>query len=281
MPPKPKTRAGYSTNVLALVRAACLEVATKLGDLTDELVIVGGLVPSLIIEQDPLPADRRHAGTTDLDIGLALTLLNSRRYDTVVYRLRDAGFAPDRNEAGNPTSQRWRMDGPGRVTVDFLIPPSGADDPPGQLKHLSPGFAAIIAPGLHLAFRDHRMVAVAGTTFAGANATRSLWVCGPGAFIVLKALAFRNRGANKDAYDLHYVLTSFGEGTRDVANALAPLLGDPAAEMALAVLHEDFCASDALGPVAVATFLTGGPTAPAIRADVAGFTVELLHLLGR
>ena len=31
-------------------------------------------------------------------------------------------------------------------------------------------------------------------------------MCGPGAFVVLKALAFRDRGEPKDAYDLVYVL---------------------------------------------------------------------------
>ena len=46
MPDKPATAAGYRSEYLDLVRATCLYVATKLGDLMDEIVIVGGLVPS-------------------------------------------------------------------------------------------------------------------------------------------------------------------------------------------------------------------------------------------
>ena len=38
-----------------LVRATCLYVATKLGDIMDELVVVGGLVPSLFVNQQMLP----------------------------------------------------------------------------------------------------------------------------------------------------------------------------------------------------------------------------------
>jgi hypothetical protein len=37
------------------VRQTCLYVATKLGDLLDELVVVGGLVPSLLIPEESVP----------------------------------------------------------------------------------------------------------------------------------------------------------------------------------------------------------------------------------
>lgn len=40
MPEKPTTASGYTPEHLDLVRGTCLYVATKLGDLMDELVIV-------------------------------------------------------------------------------------------------------------------------------------------------------------------------------------------------------------------------------------------------
>jgi hypothetical protein len=49
--PKPKTAAGYERAQVERVRATCLYVATKLGDLLSELVVVGGLVPTLLIDQ--------------------------------------------------------------------------------------------------------------------------------------------------------------------------------------------------------------------------------------
>jgi hypothetical protein len=73
MPTKPRTAAGYEPTQVAHVRATCLYVATRLGDLADELVIVGGLVPSLLIDQTA--AATRHVGTADLDVGLALAHL--------------------------------------------------------------------------------------------------------------------------------------------------------------------------------------------------------------
>lgn len=125
MSPKPSTADGYSDEQLALVRSTCLYVATKLGDLMDELVVAGGLVPSLLVSRDAAEAgEEQHVGTLDLDIGLTVGLLGQERYRALTSRLRSAGFSQDVNEDGQPTRQRWKIDGPERVTVDFLIPPS-------------------------------------------------------------------------------------------------------------------------------------------------------------
>jgi hypothetical protein len=76
--------AAYSPAQLERVRATCLYVATKLGDLLDDVVVVGGLVPSLIIDQNKLTAGAEpHLGTLDLDLGLALALLEGERYRTL------------------------------------------------------------------------------------------------------------------------------------------------------------------------------------------------------
>ena len=63
MTDKPAAANGYAGEYPRLVRAACLYVATRFGDLMDHLVVVGGPVPSLLIEQDDLPAGASpHAG---------------------------------------------------------------------------------------------------------------------------------------------------------------------------------------------------------------------------
>ena len=98
---KPTTAAGYAPEMVTLVRSTCLYLATKLGDLMDEIVVVGGLVPSLLIDQSNLPADTDpHAGTMDLDLGIAFALVNDERYAEVTERLASAGFKPDLNAKG-------------------------------------------------------------------------------------------------------------------------------------------------------------------------------------
>lgn len=279
MTDKPKRAWEYNSEQAEFVRSTCIYVATKLGDMMDELVVVGGLVPSLLIDHGLLPeGTSAHVGTMDLDVGLKLALLDEGRYRTLTQRLRDAGFSHDQTEEGQPTRQRWRVTGRGSVTVDFLIAPSLATDRGGMLRNIEKDFAAIIAPGLRLAFMDRCRVRMSGTTLFGEKASREVWVCGPGAFVVLKALAFLGRGENKDAYDLYYLIRNFGKGVEDVAVSLRQFLNDADTQRALQVLRSDFMVHEALGPRRVAEFLRGGPD-DEIQADVVGFVGRLVALL--
>ena len=277
MPEKPTTAEGYAPEYVTLVRATCLYVATKLGDLTDDLVVVGGLVPSLIVDQENL-ADgvEAHVGTMDLDVAL----LDQGRYRELSERLRRSGFTQDENEQGNVTRQRWKIDGVEKVTLDFLIQPTLPSDRGGSLRDIEPDFAAIIAPGLHLAFEDRRRISLSGRTIMGEEAAREIWVCGPAAYIVLKALAFSLRGENKDAYDLFYVVRNFGTGVEEIADLLRPILEDPDTKKAISVLRQDFTNHNGLGPRRVAEFLTGGQDG-SVQADVVGYIDSLLRAVDR
>jgi len=271
---KPRTAAGYDRAQVARVRSACLYLATKLGDLLDELVIVGGLVPSLLIDQTKQTIEK-HVGTNDLDVGMEIAILDNRRYEALTERLRGAGFGPDENENGNPTRQRWKIDGPPKVTLDFLIPPSREGDKGGQLRDIEADFAAIIAPGLRLAFIDKVKVSLSGRTIRGEEARREVWVCGAGAFVIMKALAFRNRGENKDAYDIAYHVRNYGDGPRDVSAILSRLVAEPETLDTVRFLREDFESVDSLGPCRVAEFLHGARNDEA-EADAWGAVRDLL-----
>jgi len=242
-----------------------------------ELVVVGGLVPSLLIDQESLPEHvTAHVGTMDLDLGLAFALVGEHRYQAVAERLRLAEFEMDENDDGKPTRQRWRISKP-TVTVDFLIEPEKSTEAQaGRLFDLTRDWAAIIAPGLHLAFKNNRVVRLSGKTIAGETAQRDICVCGAGAFVVLKALAFHIRGENKDAYDLFYLLRNYGRGVSDVVAELRPLLDDASAVKAMEYLRDDFQDSDSTGPRRAAEFLYGRPDADT-QADVVGFVRQLLN----
>lgn len=268
----------YQSDHLALVRATCLTIASYLGDLLNDLVLIGGIVPSFLIPQENLPPDMdHHAGTQDLDIAFSLGILENERYTEITERLRNAGFEPDRNPNGNLTLQRWIWKELPQVKIDFLIPPADPADIGGTIKHLEGDFGAIISPGVHLAFRDRIEISLTGKTLAGEECTREMGVCGPGAFTILKALAFDGRGKNKDAYDLFYVVRNYQAGPGDVADRLIPLLNNDYCQQGLEILKRDFSSPDALGPVRVANFLFSR-TEENTQADVAGFIKRLLQM---
>ena len=278
MDAKPAFRDEYSSDQLALVASTCLYVFTKLGDLLDDVVVVGGLAPYLLVNQETLPMGLEpHVGTMDLDLGLSLAVFDEERYQNLTARMQEAGFGPAAKTDGNLRLQTWTAGSERAATIDFLIPSQSEDDKLGGICHIKPNFGAFITEGLDLAFQDRRLVTRSGHTLLDEHTTKDIPVCGPGAFTVLKALAFGVRGANKDAYDLSYVWS--GLGIDEVAHCLQSLLPDARVEKALTIIGNEFTARDATGPRRVAQFLTNGPDDD-IQADVVGNAVALLNAMG-
>jgi len=228
----------------------------------DELCVVGGLVPDLLIDQqigpDPDTGDM-HPGTNDLDVGLAVGLLNDEQYAEISRRLRQEGFGPDLSESGNPTPQRWKL-ADFSVTVDFLLPPIPGATRGGRVHKLEGDFGALIAPGLELAFDERHEITLNGHTLKGEAVRRVIPVCRPATFVVLKSFAFADRGEPKDAYDLVYVLRRWPGGVNDIVGRLASHAEKhlSTVQNALGKLANDFATADNHGPRRASAFLGGG-----------------------
>lgn len=282
---KPRHRSGYTAEETEQVKAVCLTVAVTLGAYLDDVCIVGGLVPPLLIDTVRADGggDDLHPGTNDLDIGLALALLDDERYAEISSRLRSEGFKPDINRQGNPTVQRWRL-GELKVTVDFLMPPAPDQEPALRVQNLEADFGALVTPGLELAFDERINIKLDGHTLEGEQARRTVPVCGPAAFVVLKALAFGDRAEPKDAYDLIYVIRhTTGRGTA-IAERLrlhAQLHAEIIAR-ALGLLNRDFNTPDDIGPRRAAAFaITADAELDDDAADAHGFVDDMLRATAR
>lgn len=98
--------------------------------------------------------------------------------------------------------------------------PPGAEQG-GGAQPLEGDFGVLIAPGLELAFGERELIRMEGHTLTGEQVSRTIPVCGPGALMVLKALALADRGEPKDACDIVYVLHRWPHGITDIADRLA------------------------------------------------------------
>jgi len=279
-PDKPRHRSGYTAEETEQVKSVCLTVAVTLGAYLDDVCIVGGLVPPLLVDTTRTgDDDDLHPGTNDLDVGLALALLDDERYAEISRRLRSEGFKPDTNENGNQTVQRWRL-GELKVTVDFLMPPAPAQDPTIRVQNLEPDFGALVTPGLELAFDERVNIELDGHTLTGERARRTVPVCGPAAFVALKALAFGDRAEPKDAYDLIYVIRHIpGRGTAIAERLrLHAQLHSEIVVRALELLNRDFNTPEDIGPRRAAAFaITADAELDAAAADAHGFVDDLLR----
>lgn len=121
-----------------------------------------------------------------------------------------------------------------------------------------------------------------GHTLKGERARRTVPVCGPAAFIVLKALAFGDRAEPKDAYDLVYVIRhSPGRGGAAIAERLASHAERHAVIVtrALELLQRDFDAPDGIGARRAAEFTIANSTElDDAAADAHGFVDDLLRM---
>lgn len=222
------------------------------------------------------PSEELHPGTNDLDLGLSLGVLDDQRYAAISERLRAEHFEPDTSNTGNATVQRWHRGG---FKVDFLIPQAPGQPASRRIHNLEPDFGAIVTPGLELAFAERVQIELDGTTLTGERATREVPVCGPGAYVVLRALAFADRGEPKDAYDLVYLLRHTPGGPRAVVGRLKQHVGDHPAivDRAVELLARDFATIDHTGPRRAAEFEHLEPEdRDNAAADAHGFVDDLL-----
>jgi hypothetical protein len=150
----------------------------------------------------------------------------------------------------------------------------------GKVQPLEGDFGALIAPGLELAFDERQQISIEGHTLKGEKVTRTIPVCGPATFVVLKALAFSDRGEPKDAYDLIYVLRRWPAGVKDIAVRLAAHAADhgEVVARALQALTNDFAGPDSIGPLRAAQFDgESGEVLDAAAADAYGYVDDLMR----
>ncbi|HTN76811.1 MAG TPA: hypothetical protein VL096_16245, partial [Pirellulaceae bacterium] len=227
------------------VRQWLLTIAAQLGELTEHITIVGGLVPSLLIDAEAQQIEP-HVGTFDVDLGVAVAVHGPSHYQAMTVRLAELGF---RQLSAN--SIRWTQASPSELPIDIDLLPVGL----GTEQQVIPDLRAKITLPLELAFRDRVSVRLQGPDIVGQNVAVSVGVCGPGAFIAIKANTYDDRHLKKDAYDLYYMLHHYGHSTQDVIRHFRPLLQHPQAKRAFKVLSDDFSFDDAEGCRDVALFL--------------------------
>jgi hypothetical protein len=261
-------RLEYTPEAVAACEKALRTLVAKIGPWGNKIVLIGGLVPRYLVTTVPA-AIAAHVGTTDLDVvlGIALAIEEEEAYRTLQKNLIAADFRPSRDEeTGHETSFRWQrndVDGV-RVIIEFFCPVG--DGEPGRLRRnptagVGHRVSAIRLRGAELVAQDHIEVAIPGEVLdqGGRRYDIRVRVANVLPFVVLKALALREREKDKDAYDLVWTLTAFPGGPDGVARAAScsPVLHAPLVREAITTLGELFATFEHVGPSRCARFVLG------------------------
>jgi len=217
-----------------LCERALLTIWPHLGDFQPNLSLVGGLVPRYLC-RDPA----MEARTLDVDLGISIASGEGCSYQSLAFRLRDAGF-------------RWRdnryvkeVEGH-RLYLDFL---TEANNNAGGMIEVEDIRANAFA-GVERAVQVVREVTIRGTDLLGATVTEQVRICEAGPFLCLKLASYGQRAASKDLFDIVQVVQSYDQGPEAAARLFqAESEVNPAYATAIRVLKDRF--SEVTGKAAV------------------------------
>ena len=262
---KPQTADGYRPDVTENCERMLVTLLRKLGPWKDSLFLVGGLAPRYLVPERPdIPP---HAGTMDVDVVVELKVLaDTQAYQTLEANLKDMGFSRATNEEGIKLSWRWRVETETGATVilEFL-----ADDPAatgGKVRPLpSKGrLSALNIPHAAMVFDHHETKDVTAKLLGGDGiVTETVRHADVVTLVCLKAFAFDDRAARKDAHDLVYCLQHADGGIEGAAEAFRDAHQGRHAHVidkALEILKSRFVDDDRTegyskdGPIAAARF---------------------------
>jgi hypothetical protein len=248
--PEPRQRDDYSPRQVGAARRVLVDLGQVLAAFEDCLVVVGGWVPDLLLEQ----ADEPHVGSIDVDLALDADKLADGRYADLLKLLLDSGRYKPGAKPFQLVVEVDLKDGakPVEVEVEFLAPREV------KLKKNRPklleGFRVLQADGCGTAFHAPVRLEVSGRTVRGANNKVHLRIASLPDFLVMKAHALAGRDKPKDAYDLCYCLEHFPAGMNALAAVWKNRRKEKDVARAVAILRDKFGSVDAFGPGQVVEF---------------------------
>lgn len=215
------SRRDYGAEAVAAVRSVLVELVQLLGEFRDQLVVVGGWVPLLLVADAP----EAHVGTLDIDLALDFQRLPEASYATLLKALTSRGY---RQDAQQPFRFFRDVPVPGRaplvVEVDFLAGEYGGTGP-GHRTQPAQDTRAGKARGCDLVFADPRTVTVEGELPGGGRLAVTCRVAAIVPWLVMKGMALADRLKEKDAYDISYCVHVYPGGAARLAEEFGPHLG--------------------------------------------------------
>ncbi len=190
-----------SRTTRALAESALVKLVEAIGAESEQLVVVGGLVPEYLAQDSPV----EHQGTADVDVVLSVGFAYDRDeldFAWLEEGLRDASFEVDRK---TPGGWRWTTQIDGQlIKIEFLCDVAG--DFANRVIAL-PGCSELGASNMKgpgAAIKDHLTISLSSDErdSSGVN----VQVAALGGYILAKAAAAANRGFDRDFYDFVYVL---------------------------------------------------------------------------
>jgi hypothetical protein len=244
------SRLDYPPDAVEAAKSVLVELVHILGEYRDEMIIVGGWVPFLL-----MPDASGHVGSTDVDIALDHLAENDEVYARISEVLTDHDYVQD---AQQPFI--WfkdvAFDGADAVTVevDFLAGEYGGTARGHRTQRVQ-DIKPRKARGADLLFDESVTRQIEARLPSGAIDRVTVKVAGVVPYLVMKSSALDSRVKEKDAYDIWFTLANYPGGAAAVAAEFEPFATHGLVLEAVGVLESKFASPGHFGPASVALFL--------------------------
>ena len=266
------TKYDYAADAVEAARSVLVELVHLLGAYHDDIVLVGGWVPDLLLPDSPEP----HVGSIDIDLALDHRSLQEPRYQTLKQLLLGRGY---QNDGKQPFTFHRTVTIRNRslvVQVDLL---AGEYQGTGR-SHRTQKFEntrARKAPGCDLALELNTEVLVQGTLPGGGEDEVVVRVAQIVPFLVMKGMALADRIKEKDAWDIYYCLRNYPGGLDALVRDIWPHRTHGLVREGLQKIGAKFASPTHIGPKCVADF--EGITSPDERQRVQRDAYERVNYL--
>ncbi|MFQ5752723.1 MAG: hypothetical protein ACE5HI_12065 [bacterium] len=244
------TKMDYPELAVKAAETVMLELMRILGEYRDNIVIIGGMVPRYLIPE----ADEPHIGTTDVDLALDHRHLSEEGYRTIHELLTGHDYVQDTDQPFIYRRQISIDDNKITVQVDLLSGEYGGTGKSRRTQKVQ-DVRPRKARGADLVFDHPENIEITGILPGGGKDKAIVKISGIIPFIIMKAMAMRDRLKEKDPYDIYYCLQYYPGGPQKIAELLAPVINNKLVQEALAILAEKFESPKHVGPVHIAEFM--------------------------
>ena len=271
------TKKDYDAIQVEAARSVMLELVHLLGEYRDDIVVVGGWVPALLIPQDKV----RHIGSMDVDLALNHKTLRDPGYKSIRNLLLGRGYRQDDDQP----FIFWRTimvgERPMEIEVDLLAGEYEGTARKHRTQEVQ-DVRARKARGCELAFLFAAEVPIEGTLPDGARDKGTVRIAAIIPFLAMKGMAMATRLKEKDPWDVYYCVKNYPGGPDALSAEFAPHIEHGLVKEGLRHIAEKFASPDHTGPKSVANFdeLADPEERAIIQRDAYERVQDLIRRLG-
>ncbi len=242
------TRRDYSDELVEAAHSVLIELMHLLGEYRDNIVLIGGWVPEILLSGQGKP----HIGSIDVDLALNHQKISKDGYKMIQELLLNRGYRQGKQPFIFHRSVKLK----GKeiqVQVDLLS---------GEYEGTSKGhrhqkiqdIQARKVRGCDLAFEMYREVNIKGELPGGGKDSVTIRVASLVPFLVMKGMALDERLKEKDAWDIYYCMLNYPGGIDALAEEFRPHIPHGLVQEGLKKIAKHFAAENNLGPKFVVDF---------------------------